>query len=1215
MRYLNKVVFINSASIAYGEVQIDGNVHFIGTQGVGKSTLLRSILFFYNADTLKLGISREKKSFAEYYLPYANSYIVYEVVKETGPYCILAFKSQGKVCFRFIDAGYNKNLLIESDGSVFDTWDKIRAGLDSKRIDFSRKIDRYEEYRDILYGNNEGKKDLKKYAFLESRQYQNIPRTIQNVFLNSKLEAEFIKETIIHSLNDDDIVIKLDTYQYQLKDFEEQLKDIRQFRQPAVQKQANHVADLYLAIKRQEREKQDLSIQLEQAYELATQQQPRLLKDIEKETDKKQVVQAKLEDIKKRYANKREKLQGEITLLDDKLKSVKEKKEYYSRIKIDGIVERVNKKHEAEKKAENLQNEKALLSMQYLETTQKYNALLKELDNQFLETVNHSKQQQLSIETALLQQKEALRKQYAGLNEAIKKQHQQKLAEAQLSVDEAGDRLTQAEIKQAEIKHTRWYNQEIIQAKENINLLINQAKSAELTIQSLKSQAASIQKQWDLEGASSNDKKEREQEKFENTLSALQQQISTINNKLDNTKGSLFEWLNNNKPGWSTTIGKVCDEDVLFMGDLDAKMVKESPSFFGVSINLKEIEKIAKTADDYEAEKNIIQKQIEKATAIWNSWKEKWEGDTEKLHKKIAVQLRENKEEAKEQEYNLQQANLKLQSAKLALTDWTNKAAADKNTALETAGMLIETTAREKRTIKEAAKKIEEEIEKLIKAKDKERDQRITDISTESDQVIEQINTALLECRNENKARIEAVKKQQQDELHASGADTKRLNIIEQQLGILLSELQFIEKNRDTVAEYKKDKRELLDKAEDFKNNRQAFQQQLLTEESKYNNQYRTLQQEINIIAEGVSSLQLLLAIINEDVEEYATIKQLEWYSSTIVEKFTDTLPNPRRCKELARLIKEIHYAIIEKVNDVKEVINKFLSHFTSNNIFKFSATLIDKKEYLDFADKLQQFIEDNRIAEFERRVNERYASIIKLIGKETNELTSSEGEIQKIIAKINNDFTQNNTIAVGVIQKIEMKMDESDNKVVQVLKLIQQFNSESGFELGAANLFSQNDSETKNKKAVDLLKQLIKEIQNLRRDTISLSDSFEIKFRIIENKNDTGWVERLANVGSEGTDVLVKAMINIMLLNVFKEGASKRFKDFKLHCMLDEIGRLHPVNVRGILNFASARNIWLINGSPTENDALAYRHIYKLEKDSRSFTRVKRILSQHNVA
>ena len=49
MRYLNKIVFINSAAIRYSEVQLDGNIHLIGTQGVGKSTILRAILFFYNA--------------------------------------------------------------------------------------------------------------------------------------------------------------------------------------------------------------------------------------------------------------------------------------------------------------------------------------------------------------------------------------------------------------------------------------------------------------------------------------------------------------------------------------------------------------------------------------------------------------------------------------------------------------------------------------------------------------------------------------------------------------------------------------------------------------------------------------------------------------------------------------------------------------------------------------------------------------------------------------------------------------------------------------------------------------------------------------------------------------------------------------------------------------------------------------------------------------
>ena len=74
MKYLSKIVFINSAdkSLKYAEVDLDGNVHLIGDQGAGKSTLLRAILFFYNADTQKLGIPREKKNYNEYYFPFLS---------------------------------------------------------------------------------------------------------------------------------------------------------------------------------------------------------------------------------------------------------------------------------------------------------------------------------------------------------------------------------------------------------------------------------------------------------------------------------------------------------------------------------------------------------------------------------------------------------------------------------------------------------------------------------------------------------------------------------------------------------------------------------------------------------------------------------------------------------------------------------------------------------------------------------------------------------------------------------------------------------------------------------------------------------------------------------------------------------------------------------------------------------------------------------------
>ena len=43
---------------------------------------------------------------------------------------------------------------------------------------------------------------------------------------------------------------------------------------------------------------------------------------------------------------------------------------------------------------------------------------------------------------------------------------------------------------------------------------------------------------------------------------------------------------------------------------------------------------------------------------------------------------------------------------------------------------------------------------------------------------------------------------------------------------------------------------------------------------------------------------------------------------------------------------------------------------------------------------------------------------------------------------------------------------------------------------------------------------------------------------------------------------------------------------------MMDEIGKLHPNNISGILKFANDRNIILINGSPTELNRDAYKHV-----------------------
>ena len=61
---------------------------------------------------------------------------------------------------------------------------------------------------------------------------------------------------------------------------------------------------------------------------------------------------------------------------------------------------------------------------------------------------------------------------------------------------------------------------------------------------------------------------------------------------------------------------------------------------------------------------------------------------------------------------------------------------------------------------------------------------------------------------------------------------------------------------------------------------------------------------------------------------------------------------------------------------------------------------------------------------------------------------------------------------------------------------------------------------------------------------------------------------------------------------------------------LMDEIGKLHPSNVSGILQFANVRNIYLINSSPMGYNADIYKYNYLLTKDGKSQTHIKRLMT-----
>jgi hypothetical protein len=1204
MRFLNKIIFINSGSVKYAEIEMDGNVHFIGTQGVGKSTLLRAILFFYNADKTKLGIPREKKRFDEYYFQYQNSYIIYEVVKDNTPYCVLAYKQNGRVAYRFFDSKYKRELFIDNQGRAFESWEQIRKVF-GREIYYTKMISSYDEFRKIVYGDNKGlKPEFRKYAILESKQFQNIPRTIQNVLLNTKLEAQFIKETIIKSLNEEEIKIDLSNYsKSHLRDFENELNDIKIWfkenrkGQIAIKKQAASVIDNYRILNFLRHDKKELARRLAMRINFVLNQKPIISSKLKEELSILSDLNMQLEKLKELHKKRELDLATEIKTIKRDIAKATQKQKDYQKQDITSIIQRVSDKKNLENEKNSLGEEKGLLTSKFAELTQKFESLLAQIRNQEIEFVNQKETEKNSFNNQYSEQKEKLHSKLRELIQQIEKDNNESVELARNKVRSLDDEAIQIKLEKEGLKHKVFFKEEIEFINNEITGVEKLKNDSKNKVSESKKEIELLKKEWGFE-----EKEIQRQYTSDNILITNQrtefvEEIQKVKDKIEKQKDSLYGWLNDNYPNWENTIGKVIDEEfVLFNNNLQPKIIeKGSTSLFGLDVNLNAIPKKVKTIADYNAEIKASEEKIENCNKKLLSLMETRDNELKRLKLRLQKKINPLKDAISNADYQFSQAENRLKKIKIDLAEMRQKAIAEKENGLKGLENQLNDNANRKSIAEKDLGKIKDSIKRQIKLKENEYKRKIKDLKNDLDTNLDTIKGAISTKRKETEKRILEIKQQQKSEMFAKGADTKRLEELDKRLEDIVEELNFIEQNQTLVIEYQKDKRELFDNLSEWKDKQTSLEhkQEVILEKQyaeKEKVQSKHSKQDIR-----VSSIKERINTFDQDLSLFAEFKKSEVFTglSHVFDDINEESDKEEFASKIIEQLNKNHYDFISRFNELQKSITAFVGNFSEDNIFSFKTKFITDTDFLNFAAELKEFVEEDKISQYEKRVNERFADIIHLIGKETNELISKEAEIEKIIKKINEDFGTKNF--VGAIRSMEMRTQNSSNKIMKLLLEIKTFNDENNLSMGGANLFSSSDRNSKNQKAVDLLKQLVKELKYYKSEALTLSETFDLQFRIIENDNDSGWVEKLSHVGSEGTDILVKTMINILLLNVFKENASKKFKDFKLHCMMDEVGRLHPNNVKGILKFANDRNILLINGSPTSYNATDYRYTYML--------------------
>lgn len=1214
MRALRKIIFVNSANIRYAEVKLDGNVHFIGTQGVGKSTLLRAILFFYNADKLHLGIPKEMKSFDEFYLPHANSYMVYEVEHEHGPFSILVFRSSGRACYRFIDAAYQKEWLVDEHGEVTAEWKVIRDRLNSAYS--SKIIDRYEQYQDILYGNKQAlSKEFVRFQLLETNRYQNIPRSIQNVFLNSRLDANFIKDIIIRSMSEEEANIDLGYFRRQVSDFEQEYKDIscwyktNQKGESVVRKQADAVVKAYHELLYMKQQIEELCGELRYAERITRERLPLIDAKIEELMQELERQKRLLSEVQQKHNAERTTLNQEQGVVNEKLKRTKERKEYYANQQIDVVMNRCAQEPVVKTELDALKDKLADLTASFNDITTKYKALRQNITNQF-ETFKQAQQQRiLAYGQEKQNTEERLLKEYNATRTEIELSFEEKIDSATNDIGAIKTKQNDCDKELLKLKYFVPFKEEKEALTQQLNELQLKEKALEGQIAKLKAEVNRIQAEYDKKEAEINADYTRQLDIKQKQIDVAVEQIKTIDMLLNRTKGSLYEWLENNKPDWEQNIGKVINEEkILYQTGLHPQKA-DGASLYGVKLDLVDFPLNVRKPKQLKDEKDALENELKQAKTEYAEIFNSQEKAIEDLKRQFTPKIKDLRQYKSIAETELNMIPQKRKGIIVKIDDYDAKAKQiieeRRNEQLNRQQKL----AHDLTSAQNALERINTDKQKQLKSVEKKHhDAKADNVKLHAERVAE-INAETKIRKQEADTELQKLKQQELDELKGQGADTALVEDCKAKISKAEDELKYIERNRKLVYDYKRDKEELFDQEDYQKSQKKNLAERIIQLDEKYGQRKQKHEQQITSFGKKLSERREEKKRLEDELQKAERFAHDENLCPPMLAeaKEKQTLRTP------GQAVDELTGIIVSrqsKHNQFKQSINVFKSNFSAKNTFSFRTELTIDEDYLDFANNLDDFLINNKLEEYRRRTSERYVNILARVSKEMGELTRHESDVDKIIHDINNDFKERNF--VGVIKLIALQSVPSADKMVQLMKRIKEFNDDNQFVMGEMNLFSTANRDDVNQKAVGHLLDFMKSLtDNPSRQYLTLSDLFQLQFRIIENDNDTGWADKLSHVGSEGTDTLVKAMINIMLINVFKEKVSRKFGDFRIHCMMDEIGKLHPQNIKGILDFANARNILLINSSPTTYNVSDYRYTYLLQKDGKSKTIVHSLISQ----
>jgi len=1213
-RILNRIVEINISNVKYADIELSGNTCFVGTNNFGKTSLQRAILFFYSANSRGLGISASQKPFEEHYFRYENSYLIYEIATEDKAFFVIVYR-HNKLVFRFVDAPFDPDFFFTANDEAMKI-KEIISNLEKRGIYISNQIDTFERYRNIIYGT-ETDKQLSKFHLLKGNEkYQNIPKSITNVFLSSKnsVDSRFIKDFIANSLTTENSSIKLEQVERQLRQFNEKYSDIETYLKKESQQLIELIDKKYDQVHMLKGAQMEMADKLGSSLRFAETQNESIREAAKKKEEELEILSNEHENYKEQVENKQNDIREEIGYYDRTIRDANKKLKLYKEQNVEEALEKNQEREKLQVELNIARREYESLTSNVASIELKYSSLIEQLRNDKSAYINKINSRTSEIfnhynELQLLQKNE-----YNKRDSELKQKRDENLGETNAEITSKQIEFNAQKSEEKVIRTTRFYEQEIKDLESELAELraVSYKNKSERAIK--QNMVQTIQREWEALELKLKSSLTNRVNQTNNEIIKIKNEIKEIEEKLNVQHDAFYGFLEKNVKNWHNNIGKVVNEKLLFRTDISPELKEETANtLYGISLNLETVEIVSKSIEEYQFEKNERLAQIRDLEDALNAFQTANNEEKMLAADKYGKQLGEMKEDVKVLSYSLELADKREQKLSSELEEWRNKAGIEVEQSLTGNRQRLNLIEEELAILNKKKNNLLNDFNTQLEKLKSFNDERLAELKERQETEISELEVEKKNQVKEFENKEDELSKEKETNFKSKGVDAKQLKRVDDRMKEIQEDLKEIEQYAQIVSDYLKDKRETFDKLPDLIQKKDEFvksNNELSEQLEEANRKYSTKRMELN---KQKRALDEELIDFNTGISFYSN----NFRETPVYTKYADIIERaePKRtnynimdlCTQLLK--NDSHFN--EEYGAFQRYVNEFAGKFRIDNHFNFVIRNdASQGEYERFAQNLRSFINENKIELSIAETATQIGLVTDSIATKVKELSGQKDKIQHIISLIAEDFKKAEFEESKLIEFIKIRLEESDNKVYKLLKRIQEFREENGlvYNEGLFNTdFATGQKREISSRAVKLLEQLRNAIKEQEQEEIRLQDLFELKFNIKEGMNETGWTHKIDSIGSTGTDILVKAIIYITLLHVFiKESSHRSSKEFKVHCIIDEVGQISAHYLRELLRFAKNRNIMMINGLPNKSGLEShYKYTYQFRREENNNVRI----------